>query len=112
MDKRFYDLLVIFPPQEKREKAISEITNIIKNGDGAIEKIDEWGIKTLSYPIKKETSGFYLLIRFQVKPSCIFELLKALKTEEAILRYAVIKRKKPLLEEEKKGGENEEEVKT
>lgn len=107
MDKRCYDLLVVFHPQnQKKEKTISEITDVIKGEDGVIERIDEWGIKTLSYPIKKQTTGFYLLIRFQVKPSCIFELSKALKTEEMILRYMLIKRKNPLTPKE-----NEKEVK-
>lgn len=112
MDKRFYDLLIIFDVrEEKREKIISEITDIIKENDGTIEKIDEWGIKTLAYPIKKQTTGFYLLVRFQSSPSCILEISKVLKTEEMVLRFSAAKRKNPLpIEEEKKGGEDKKEV--
>lgn len=95
----FYDLLVIFHPQGgKDEKTISEITNIINENNGAIEQIDEWGMKTLRYPIKKQTTGFYSLIRFQANPSCILEILKVLKTEEMVLRFSFIKRKRPFKE--------------
>lgn len=112
MDKRYYDLLIIFDEkEEKREKVISEIADIIKEKGGICEKIDEWGIKTLSYPIKKQTTGFYLLVRFQSRPSCISEISKVLTMQEMVLRFSLVKRKNPLpIEEENKEEEDREEV--
>lgn len=113
MEKRFYDLLIIFNvdvSQQKREKGKSEITDIIKEHDGAIEKIDEWGVKTLSYPIKKQTTGFYLLIRFQSNPPCILEISKSLKMQEMVLRFCVRKRRNPLPKEKEVEVAEEKEV--
>ncbi|MEW6680662.1 MAG: 30S ribosomal protein S6 [bacterium] len=110
MENKFYDLMVIFDEKEaKREKITSEITGIINENNGFIEHIDEWGIKTLSYPIKKHLEGFYLLIRFSVKKEAISLISEVLRVSEHVLRFLITKRKKPLPKEEEK--ENEEEVK-
>ncbi|MEW6104018.1 MAG: 30S ribosomal protein S6 [bacterium] len=110
MDKKFYDLMIVFDEKGgKREKITAEITKIINENSGFIEHIDEWGVRTLSYPIKKCLEGFYLLIRFSVKPESIFSISEVLRVSEDVLRFLVTKRKNPLPKEEEK--ENKVEVK-
>ncbi len=109
MDKKFYDLLIIFNVEakdQKRGKVIAEVTEIIGKNDGEIEKIDEWGIRTLSYPIKKHTTGFYFLIRFRAMAEALSLISKVLKTSELVLRFLITKRKNSLPKEE----ENKKEV--
>jgi|GEM_PF-5396601 len=108
MDKKFYDGLIIFDTKGEREGVITEITGIIKENDGLIEAIDEWGIRTLAYPIKKRNEGFYLLIRFTAKPPAVSLISKVLRTSEPVIRFLIVKRKNPLPVET--GGEDKKEV--
>ena len=57
-------------------KTISSNLRILSNSDinsGLATNVDEWGKKTLAYPIKKETEGVYILFTFVAKPEFISE---------------------------------------
>jgi small subunit ribosomal protein S6 len=59
-------------------------------GKAKVTKEEEWGEKTLAYPIKKEKSGFYLNFLLEsVKIPVDFE--KKLFANENVLRHLVIR---------------------
>lgn len=91
---RVYELVLVFRStlsETQRKKLVETIKGWL--GDAKIEKEDEWGQKPLSYPIKKEVSGFYLDFLLEVNEAIPLDLEKRLLGNENILRHLLIRRK-------------------
>ncbi|HRI28422.1 MAG TPA: 30S ribosomal protein S6, partial [Chitinophagales bacterium] len=62
-----YECVLIFTPvltKEEVEKVVGDYQELIKAQGGEIVHTDFWGIKQLAYPIRKKTTGFYLVIEY------------------------------------------------
>ncbi len=86
----YYLTLVLKPDLE--EKARKELLENIKKSFTKVGKEDLWGNKSLAYPIKKSTSGYYVHFEAEAEPKEIKALDKILKLEEDVLRYLLIRR--------------------
>jgi small subunit ribosomal protein S6 len=87
-----YELLLIITPDHD-ENAAEALTNQIKGiieGGGTLLKVDPWGKKRLSYPIRKRGEGYYVLYIFECASSFVAELNQSLHVIEAILRYMLV----------------------
>ena len=76
--------------ETEQKKAVKTVKDLLK--DVKISKEDEWGEKTLAYPIKKEKTGVYyfLAIEGETIPS---DLEKKILANEHVLRHLVIRTK-------------------
>lgn len=83
--------LTILVKSEMDEKARKELLDSVtqKMGDNVKEEL--WGVRDLSYPIQKLTKAYYAHYFFEVDPKLIFPLDKAIKIEEDILRYLLVR---------------------
>lgn len=90
---RIYDLVVVFRPsvtETARKKLLDTVKGWIK--DTKITKEETWGLKALSYRIKKETSGFFSILHLEAdKIPMDFE--KRILEQENIIRHLLIRRK-------------------
>ena len=91
---RSYELLAIFNPEitsDRMDDKTQEISTLIESEGGKISAKDNLGVKSLSYPIKNQNEGNYVLFNLNTSPSSIFALNKTLNMEEEILRFSIIK---------------------
>ena len=56
--------------------------------DGDI-KVDHWGRRQLAYPIGTRENGYYVIARFDADPAVLPEYERALKLDDAVVRYLV-----------------------
>lgn len=87
-----YELLLIITPdhdEDQAEALANQVKSIIEGG-GTLLKVDPWGKKRLSYPIRKRSEGYYVLYIFECVPSFVSELNQSLHVIEAILRYMIV----------------------
>lgn len=66
------------------------VKKLIESLGGKITKTDSLGQKNFVYPIKKEKSGFYTTVDFEIEPEKVLELNKKISLQEEILRYLLI----------------------
>jgi len=88
-----YELTYIISSEitsEEAEAAAEEINSFIKNKEGIILRSEKPVAKTLSYPIKKFGSGFFVVLEFQIEPEKLNELNEKLEKDGKILRHVVI----------------------
>ena len=87
-----YELTLVLRPDLKKEAQEKLLTKIGKwLGKGKIINTKEWGKKTLSYPIKKETEGVYYLLEIELQDlEKGGEIRKKLRLEENVLRHLLI----------------------
>ncbi|MFH1005634.1 MAG: 30S ribosomal protein S6 [Bacteroidota bacterium] len=73
------------------DEQIKEVVNGYKkflNEAGATIVYEEsWGLKKLSYPIKKKNTGYYHLFQIEAPGTAIVELETAFRRDECVLRY-------------------------
>jgi len=77
---------------------IEKYTQIINKNNGKIVKKEEWGLRNLSYEIKKNKKGFYFHFKLEGVGKTIEELERAENIDEMLLRYLTIRVKKNDLE--------------
>ncbi len=90
---RPYEAVYIFD-SALEEAAITEKLNrfhaLTPQPGGEPIRFNHWGKRTLAYPIKKRDTGYYVIANFQAEPAQLPEFERALKLDEAVLRYLVV----------------------
>lgn len=86
--------LVLKPDLDEKARGglLDDVKKKMLGHMGKIEKEDLWGDRDLSYPIKKQSKGFYAHFELETDPSIAKNLDKILKVEEDILRYLLVRR--------------------
>lgn len=90
---RTYELVLVLKTtlsEANRKKLVETVKGFLK--DAKVKSEEEWGQKALSYPIKREVSGFYIdfLLELEKVPA---DFEKRLMANEDILRHLLIKQK-------------------
>ena len=84
---RKYEMLVILDAgNESQSEEISKIEEVIANLGGSVSKSEAWGKRTLAYPIRKKTEGYYVLFTFELEPSQTFEFRRILGLRANVYR--------------------------
>ncbi len=91
---RRYETISIIRPNvgEDEVTAISQrTTGIIEGKGGSILKVDNWGLKKLAYPIKKELQGYYVYTVYAAVPAAVTEMERIFKIDDKVLKFMTIK---------------------
>ena len=91
---RHYEVMIILDPDlEERTVApsLDQFLNVIRQGGGAVEKVDIWGRRRLSYEIDKHAEGIYAVVDLQAEPATVQELDRQLNLNESVLRTKVLR---------------------
>lgn len=87
---RSYEALIAYHP-EVGEAAIKDqierVKQIIEGQGGEITQVVEWGLRDLSYRIKKQRRAFYVVLVFTGDGATVAELERNLRIFEQVLRY-------------------------
>ncbi|MBR2207445.1 MAG: 30S ribosomal protein S6 [Synergistaceae bacterium] len=83
-------LVILDATTDNQSEEISKIEELLKNLGGTVSKTDAWGKKTLAYPIRKQTEGYYVLFNFELEPAQTFELRRVLGLRANVYRQLVL----------------------
>jgi small subunit ribosomal protein S6 len=76
---------------EEADTAINKIRELITSQGGELLKVDVWGRRKLSYEIKKQKKGLYVLLFYKAPSATIKKLEEFYKVFDTIIKYMVIK---------------------
>jgi len=98
---RHYEIVIIMRPEmsEKVEAKVNQLKAIIKDSEkqrGKIHRYEDWGVRTLAYPIKKLTKAHYILFNIETNHNIVAELEATMRYDDTILRYLVVRRNKAI----------------
>ena len=65
-------------------------TLVAENG-GKVEKREYWGLRNLSYRMKKNRKGHYVLFNLDAPSAAVIELERNMRINEDILRYMTVR---------------------
>jgi len=89
-----FELVCILKPDTNRpyqNKINENMEKTIKEKGGEIIDKEIWGIKDLSYPIKKSKKGLYMFFQLSLNSKYIEDLNNLLNLDENIIRHLAIK---------------------
>ena len=76
---------------ENIKKTIESMKKIITDCKGKIVETKEMGERKLAYPIKKELTGYYYVLKVEADSETIHEFDRRALIDETILRHLIIK---------------------
>jgi len=109
--RRDYELGFILNPEvsEEQTSAILErLEKIVKNYDGQVVKVNQWGRRRLAYPIEHHRDGYYVFIDMILTPETVLELDRTLKVSEEVMRHLVKRRDPKAVQKEREEREERE----
>ena len=65
--------------------------NLVAESGGKVEKREYWGLRNLSYRMKKNRKGHYMLFNLDAPPAAVSELERNMRINEDVLRYLTIR---------------------
>ena len=66
-------------------------TGLVETNGGKVTKKEYWGLRSLSYRIKKNRKGHYVLLNLDAPPPAVLELERNLRLHEDVLRYLTVR---------------------
>ena len=64
---------------------------LIADNGGEVKKREYWGLRNLSYRMRKNRKGHYVLMNLAAPPPAIAELERTMRINEDVLRYLTIR---------------------
>ncbi|MET1414711.1 30S ribosomal protein S6 [Roseibium sp. HPY-6] len=69
------------------EKLVEQYKTIIKAQGGKVGKVENWGLRTLAYRIKKNRKAHYTLMNLDAPHSAVAEMERQMGLNEDVLRF-------------------------
>ncbi len=81
--------------QDVSAQQVEELTNaltaVLVSGGGKITKNEYWGLKSLSYRIKKNRKAHYSLLNIDAPAPAVAEMERQMRINEDILRFMTVR---------------------
>jgi small subunit ribosomal protein S6 len=92
----FYETVFI-ARQDLSDAQVKELSDdyqkIITEAGGKIHRVENWGLRSLAYKIKKNKRGHYVAIESDVEAPAIHEMERTMRLNENILRFMTLRNK-------------------
>ena len=66
-------------------------TQLIAENGGEVKKREYWGLRNLTYRMRKNRKGHYVLMNIAAPPAAIAELERTMRINEDVIRYLTLR---------------------
>ncbi|MDP2396738.1 MAG: 30S ribosomal protein S6 [Burkholderiales bacterium] len=89
---RHYEIvLIVHPDQSEQVPAmLDRYRQLITSQKGTIHRLEDWGRRQLTYPIRKLHKAHYVLMNIECGNDTLLELEHAFKFNDAVLRHLTV----------------------
>ncbi len=88
---RKYEVVFILSPSLSEKEALERFSYLVKKNGGKIVKVERWGLRDLSYEIKKKDKGIYYLTHIIGDGSLVKDLENNVRLDDKFLRLMAIR---------------------
>ncbi|WP_147821084.1 30S ribosomal protein S6 [Salidesulfovibrio onnuriiensis] len=92
-----YETLLLLSPElgeDGRKEIMEKLAGVISSESGEIVEVDEWGMRTLSYPVQKQTRGYYIRLVYSGPGPIVAELERNIRITDGIFKFMTVKLEK------------------
>lgn len=89
-----YETLLLLSPElaeESRKAIIENLSGIIEREGGQMAAVDDWGARTLAYPVNKQTRGFYVRLEYAGPGPLVAELERNVRITDGIFKFVTVR---------------------
>ncbi|GAB4277846.1 MAG: 30S ribosomal protein S6 [Coriobacteriia bacterium] len=90
-----YELMLMTDPSlddEAREAVVSRASDVIKEAEGTVDEVDDWGKRRLAYEIDDLSDAHYTVVQFHASPDSVAELDRVLRITDPVIRHMIVRR--------------------
>ena len=90
----YYELTYIISPvleDEQYPAVIQRINDLVTSNGGAIEEVQEWGLRKFAYEMDKKQTGFYVNLYFEGPATAIEPIERSMRIDDEIMRYLTLR---------------------
>ena len=73
------------------EAIADQFATLVAEQGGQVTKREYWGLRNISYRIKKNRKGHYMLFNLDAPPAAVNELERNMRINEDVLRYLTVR---------------------
>jgi len=73
------------------EALVDQFKGILEANGGSVGRVENWGLKSLSYRINKNRKAHYTLMDIDAPASAVQEMERQMRISEDVLRYMTIR---------------------
>jgi small subunit ribosomal protein S6 len=77
--------------QQQVDELVERFKGVITSGGGTIGRVENWGLKSLTYRVKKNRKAYYTLMDLDTPPAALNEMERQMGLSEDILRFLTVK---------------------
>ncbi len=70
---------------------VEQFRGVIEQGGGKIAKVENWGLKSLTYRIRKNRKAHFTLLNIDAPPAAVAEMERQQRLNEDVIRSLTIK---------------------
>ena len=89
-----YETLVLLSPElaeENRKQIIENLSQIVDKNGGKIAAVDDLGVRTLAYPVRKQTRGSYVRFEYTAPGELVGELERNIRIADGIFKFVTVR---------------------
>lgn len=75
--------------EEQRQEILDRVQQLIRDGGGTIEHVNDWGRKKITFPMEKRPDGQYVVITCHGEPDSLAEVERILSINKAVVLRAL-----------------------
>ncbi len=92
---RRYEIVYIFDSAKEEpqiEEHLERFHALLKSKENPdpIRNVNQWGKRSLAYPIAGHEIGYYVVVLFSTDPTLLPEFERLVKLEEAVIRFQIV----------------------
>jgi len=90
---RTYESIFIVHPEvvgDDQAAIIDKYKTILSDQGAEVLKVENWGIRTLAYQVKKQSKGCYVLMIFDAEPKVIAEFERRMRIDEMVIKFQTV----------------------
>jgi small subunit ribosomal protein S6 len=90
---RTYENIMIVHPDKVGDEysaLVDKFKGVLTGLNANLLKVDEWGVRKLAYPVKKQGRGSYVLTVFEADPTIIAEFERRLRLDESVIKFQTV----------------------
>ncbi len=99
--------MIILDPEadeEHQQEVLERVQQLIRDGGGTVEHLDDWGRRKIAYPIRKQGDGRYVVITSEGEPTSLGEIERVLSISDVVLRAFFVRLNRAQAERASAGG--------
>ena len=90
---RKYETLLLLSPElaeENRQEILDTLSGVLDREAGKLLETDQWGMRELAYPVRKQTRGFYVRLEFVCQPKTVAEFERIIRIADGIWKFVTV----------------------